>query len=287
MDSDRSVARRLTHRTGANFSLGFRLLSPVKRRAVYAAYAVCRVADDIVDELPPGATPDQVRARLDGFAAEVEATYAGRPGLPVTRALAECLERFPIPRDAFLGLVEGCRWDLVRSRYRTFTELEGYCTLVAATISDISLAVFGAVSPEAPELGRKLAMALQLTNICRDVGEDLARDRIYLPLDELDRFGVAERELFARLQTPRFEELMSFQTERTRSYFRASTPLPACLERDARLGVRVMGLVYARILDRIAARPGEVLHRRIGLDRLSRARVVLAGLLGRPFVRSC
>lgn len=283
--TDRLAARRLTHRTGANFSLGFRLLPPAKRRAVYAAYAVCRVADDIVDELPPGDSLDLARARLDGFAAEVEATYAGRPGLAVTRALAECLEHFPIPREAFLGLIEGCRWDLVRQRYESFAELEGYCALVALTISDISLAVFGTAGANARELGRSLAMALQLTNVCRDVGEDLARDRVYLPQDELERFGVAENELFARRHTRAFDELMAFQTERARAYYRAAVPLPTCVERDARLAVRVMGLVYARILERIAARPGEVLRRRVGLGAVGRARVVLAGLLGRPFVR--
>jgi len=282
--TDRSAVRRLTHRSGANFSLGFRLLPPAKRRAVYAAYAVCRVADDIVDEVPPGEGPDRVRARLDAFAAEVEATYAGRPGLPVTRALAECLERFPIPREAFLDLVEGCRWDLVRKRYATFGELEAYCALVAVTISDISLAVFGSTATDARDLGRSLAMALQLTNVCRDVGEDLGRDRVYLPQDELERFGVGERDLLARRQTRGFDELMAFQTERARAYYRAAVPLPTRLERDARLAVRVMGLVYARILERIATRPGEVLHRRVGLGRVGRARVVVAGLLGRPFV---
>jgi 15-cis-phytoene synthase len=224
------------------------------------------------------------RRALDAWQAEVEAAYAGRPGESATRALAESLERFPIPRQAFLDLIEGCRWDLVRPRYPTFAELERYCELVAVTVSDISLAIFGVTRAEAPRLGRCLALALQLTNICRDVGEDAGRDRVYLPLDELEHFGVAEGDLLARRPTPAFCALMVHQVERARACYRAANGLPDCVERDARLGVRLMGLVYARILERIAVRPEAVLARRVRLGPSGRAAVVLAGLARRPFV---
>jgi phytoene synthase len=282
--SDRAAVRRLTHRLGPNFSVGFRFLAPAKKRAVYAAYAVCRVADDLVDEVAPGAPPDEARRALDRWEAEVEATYAGRPGHEITRALAASLERFPIPKAAFLGLIEGCRWDLERSRYTSFAELERYCELVAVTISDISLAIFGAISEVAPKMGRSLAMALQLTNICRDVGEDTARDRVYLPQDELERFGVAEADLLARRPTPAFRELMAHQVARARAYYRGANGLPEAVERDARLGLRLMGLIYVRILDRIGADPGAVLAQRVRIGRLGRVGVVAAGLLRRPFV---
>jgi len=282
--SHRQVARRLTHRLGPNFSVGFRFLAPAKRCAVYAAYAVCRVADDIVDEVPPGADLEAARSALDAWQEEVEAAYAGRPNQAVTRALADALESFPIPKQAFFGLIEGCRWDLVKHRYRTFAELEGYCELVAVTISDISLAIFGATRPEASAYGRNLALALQLTNICRDVGEDTGRDRVYLPLDELERCGVAVEDLYARTGGAPFLALMELETGRAREYFRAANPLPEAVERDARLGVRLMGIIYARILERIAARPEAVLERRVALGRMARYGVVLAGLLQRPFV---
>lgn len=282
--TDRSTVRRLTHTQGPNFSVGFRFLSPAKRRAVYAAYAVCRVADDIVDEVPPGAEVEDARRRLDAWEAEVAAAYAGRSRHPVTRALAENLEQFQVPQEAFLGLIEGCRMDLVKHRYADFEELEHYCELVAVTISDISLAIFGVVDGAATGYGRSLALALQLTNICRDVGEDTERGRIYLPLAELERFGVTEEELFARTGGEAFRELMAFETGRARAYFSGANPLPGTLERDARLGVRLMGLVYSHILARIAAYPEVVLHRRVALGRLDRARVILSGLLRRPFV---
>ena len=278
------ATRRLTHRLGPNFSVGFRFLTPAKRRAVYAAYAACRVADDIVDEVPPGGDADEARRALDAWQDEVEAAYSGRPSEPATRALADVLEHFPVPKEAFFGLIEGCRWDLVKHRYPDFAELEKYCELVAVTISDISLAIFGAERPEAHGYGRNLAMALQLTNICRDVGEDIERDRVYLPMDELELCRVTVEDLYARRAGEGFRELMALQTERARGYFRAANPLPETVERDARLGVRLMGIIYARILECIAARPEAVLERRVALGRLARYRVVAAGLLGRPFV---
>jgi 15-cis-phytoene synthase len=283
--TDQNTVRHLTHTQGPNFSVGFRFLSSAKRRAVYAAYAVCRVADDIVDEVAPGADSEDARGRLDAWEAEIEAAYVGRPHHPVTRALAESLDRFAVPKEAFFGLIEGCRMDLVKHRYADFTELEHYCELVAVTISDISLAIFGVLDRAATSYGRDLALALQLTNICRDVGEDTERGRIYLPLDELERFRVTEEQLFARNGDAPFRELMAFQTARARDHFHAANPLPQTLERDARLGVRLMGLVYARILARIAAEPEQVLHSRVALHGPDRARVILAGVLRRPFVR--
>ena len=279
----RGEVRRLTHRQGPNFSLGFRFLPFDKRRAVYAAYAVCRIADDIVDEVPPTAPTEGARAELDAWQEEVARAYEGTPSHPATTALAEVLERFPIPMEAFLGLIEGCRWDLAKHRYATFTELERYCELVAVTISDISLAIFGAVHPDAPDRGRDLALALQLTNICRDVGEDVGRDRIYLPLDELARFGVEEAALLRLEPGPGFAPLMAYQAVRARDRYRRASLLPSMLAGNARLAVRMMGGVYVRILERIAAEPTAVLSRRVRPTRADRGRVVLAGFLGRPF----
>ncbi len=283
--SGRAHVRRLAHRRGANFSLGFRLLPAAKRRAVYAAYAACRIPDDIVDEAGPEVAATELERRLDGWREEVERTYGGTPGTVATAALAEVLPEFPIPKAALLGLVEGCRMDLERRRYRTFADLERYCELVAVTISDISLAIFGALRPQAAAAGRHLAMALQLTNIARDVGEDLGRGRIYLPQDELARFGVAEPDLEAgRVDTRAYAALMAFECGRAREHFRAANPLPAMLEAGSRPAVRVMGGVYRRVLDRVAADPAAAFRRRTELPRRQRLAAIAAGLLARPFV---
>jgi phytoene synthase len=280
-----AAVRRLAHRRGANFSLGFRLLPAEKRRAVYAAYAACRIPDDIVDEVEAGVDRDEAGGRLDAWVAELEATYAGRPSRPETVALANVLACFDIPKDALLGLVEGCRMDLDRTRYRTFCELERYCELVAVTISDISLSIFGALGESAGALGRHLAMALQLTNVCRDVGEDLTRGRIYLPLEDLERFGVAEDEIVRReVDSERYRGLMQFECARARAHFRAADPLPLSLVRDARPAVRVMGGVYRRVLDLVASDPVTAFGRRAELSRWQRMVAVVAGVTGRPFV---
>lgn len=285
MSASRSHVRRLAHRRGANFSLGFRLLPAGKRRAVYAAYAACRIPDDIVDEAGPEVSRGELHRRLDAWRDEVERTYAGQPGTAATVALAEVLPSFPIPKQALLGLVEGCRMDLERSRYRSFAELERYCELVAVTISDISLAIFGVLRAEAPAAGRHLAMALQLTNIARDVGDDVGRGRIYLPLDELERFGVAERDLeTGQAAGGAYADLMAFECARARDHFRAANPLPGMIKRDARPAVRVMGGVYRRVLDRVAADPAAAFGRRAELPRWQRLTAVAAGLFGRPFV---
>ena len=285
MSGPHGVVRRLTHRRGANFSLGFRLLPARKRRAVYAAYAACRIPDDIVDEAA-GRPGNEVRDRLDDWEREVVATYEGRPSRPETRALAEVLREVPIPRAALLGLVDGCRMDLERRRYATFAELERYCELVAVTISDISLAIFGTVRAGAHALGRQLALALQLTNICRDVGEDVGRGRIYLPLDELARHGVAAADLErGGIDSDAYRGLMAFQCARARGYFRAANALPQAIASDARPAVRVMGGVYRRVLDRVAADPVAAFSARVELPRWRRVAAVLAGLAGAPFVR--
>ncbi len=285
MTNSRAHVRRLAHQRGANFSLGFRLLPLAKRRAVYAAYAACRIPDDIVDEAEAGVSRDELHARLDAWVEELERTYAGDPGTPATRALAEVLASHPIPKRALLGLVEGCRMDLVRRRYATFAELELYCELVAVTISDISLAIFGTLRPEAAAAGRHLAMALQLTNICRDVGEDLGRDRIYLPLEELDRLGVSEADLRAgRVAGAEYANLMAFQCRRARGHFESANALPALIEADSRPAVRVMGGVYRRVLDRVAANPVRAFNSRVELPRWQRLTAIAAGLLGRPFL---
>ncbi len=285
MSGSRAHVRRLAHRRGANFSLGFRLLPAAKRRAVYAAYAACRIPDDIVDEAGPEVARAELNRRLDAWRDEVERTYAGKPATAATAALAEVLPSFPIPKDALLGLVEGCRMDLERSRYRSFAELERYCELVAVTISDISLAIFGVLRGEAAAAGRHLAMALQLTNICRDVGEDVGRGRIYLPLDELERFGVTERDLeTGQASGGAYAALMAFECARARDHFRAANPLPGMVETGSRPAVRVMGGVYRRVLDRVAADPAAAFARRADLPRWQRLTAVVAGLLGRPFV---
>ena len=279
VDQAYAYCRRIAHKHGANFSVGFRFLPRQKRRAVYAAYAFCRWADDIADE--PG---QRIRERLDEWQHELEACYAGRPVHPITIALADALQKFAIPKSAFLALIEGCRQDMVKTRYETFGELLHYCELVAASISDISLSIFGYKSSAAIGYGRHLSTALQLTNVTRDIGDDLARNRVYVPQEELRRFGVSETDLFARVQSAAVRTMIEFQIDRAESYFRAAEPLLHELSFDARFPTLLMGGVYATVLSKLKKDPLMVIRKRLSLSPLQKVLVVGTRMLRPHFV---
>ena len=287
IDEAYAFCRGVAHKYGANFSVGFRFLPRQKRRAVYAAYAFCRFADDIADE--PSRTgnpafPDKQdclssTTPLDDWQCELNRCYDGKPSHPITIALADSLTHFAIPKSAFVALIDGCRQDLVKNRYDNFDELLDYCRMVALSIADISLAIFGYTTPEAIDHGRSLATALQLTNVTRDIGDDLARDRVYVPQDELSRFGVTRFD-----PTPEMRRLIEFQIDRAESYFRAAEPLIRELSFDARFPVLLMGGIYANVLKRLRRDPLIVLRERLSLSRLQQSAVVVARLLRPRFV---
>lgn len=271
--------RRIAHKHGANFSVGFRFLPKVKRNAVYAAYAFCRFADDIVDE-----NNEDCRLRLDEWQEELDACYAGKPSHPITIALSDALRQFEISKSAFLALIAGCKQDLVKTRYETFDELLLYCELVAASISDISLAIFGYTNHCAIEHGRSLSTALQLTNVTRDIGDDLTRDRVYVPQEDFRRFGVSEADLFARVQNDPMRRLIEFQIDRAESYFRSAEPLLHELSFDARFPTLLMGGIYATVLAKLRKDPLMVVRRRLSLSPLEKALVVGRRMLRPHFV---
>ena len=279
IDDAYAFCRRIAHQHGANFSVGFRFLPPQKRRAVYAAYAYCRWADDIADDGEPRAASSGRERHLDEWQCELDRCYDGKPSHAITIALTDALRFFAIPKSAFVALIDGCRQDLVKTRYDTFSELLKYCELVAASISDISLAIFGYRSPKAIEHGRSLATALQLTNVTRDIGDDLARDRVYVPQDELCRFGVTRFAVSAEMRN-----LIEFQIDRAESYFRAAEPLIRELSFDARFPVLLMGGIYATVLKRLRRDPLIVLRERLTLSPLQKSAVVFARLLRPRFV---
>jgi len=276
-----AFCRKIAHRYGANFSVGFRFLPQRKRQAVYAAYAYCRWADDIADEPGRALSPS---AALDAWQGELDACYDGRPTHPITIALTDALRSFAIPKRAFVDLIDGCRQDVVKTRYETFAELLHYCHLVASSIADISLPIFGYRTDAALDHGRSLATALQLTNVSRDVGDDLDRDRVYIPEEELRRFGVSEKDLFARRPSDDVRRLMEFQIDRAEAYFRAAEPLLDELSCDARFPVLLMGGIYATVLRKLRRDPLVVLRRRLSLTRGQKIGVVAARLLRPHFV---
>jgi len=249
------ATERLTRKSGTSFYYAFRLLPLAKRRAIYALYAFCRTVDDCVDE------PDGERAAgLDRWLAELGCAYAGRPETELGRELAEAVARFPIPRGAFEDIVAGCRMDLTTRRYPSFAELRVYCERVASAVGLASIEIFGYREPRTREYAVELGLALQLTNILRDVASDAARDRLYLPLEDLARFGVDEPALLALARDPAaprpagLEPLLSFQAERTRSHYAAAARLLPPADRRAMLPAEMMGAIYRATLETWARR---------------------------------
>jgi len=267
--------QKVTHRGGPHFSVGFRFLPPQKRKAIYAVYAFCRYADDIVDE-PQNESPETI---LKKWEEELHRCYRQEPTHPISIALSDALLHYPIPISGFLGLIEGCRMDLSPSRYPTFEALKVYCDRVATTIRDLSLPVFGYSEPSAFVYGEALSTALQLTNIVRDIGEDMDRCRIYLPLDEIQACGYSEQELLGKIKNTAFIRLIQFQCQRIRDLFQQSLPLVPLVEEDARLALSLMREVYIALVNQIEKRPFDIFDRQIRLSWIQRGNVVIKQLL--------
>lgn len=251
--------------SGSSFYYSFLFLPPDRRRAITALYAYCREIDDVVDEV---SDPGVAQAKLAWWAGEIDALYAGHPGHPVTRALAPHLAAFDLKRERLLQVLEGMRMDLQQTRYLDFTALQRYCHLVAGVVGELAAGIFGAAQESTYVYARNLGLSLQLVNIIRDVGEDARRGRIYLPLEDLQRFGVRPADLLDRRYTDGFEPLMRFEAERARGFYRAALDALEPQERKAQRPGLIMGAIYATLLDEIERERFRVLHQRIALTPL-------------------
>jgi phytoene synthase len=247
-----SLAARITQKSGSSFYYAFRILPPRKRRAIYALYSFCRVVDDCVDE--PGGEGEAGLAR---WLAEAQRCYAGEPSTELGRELAEAVFEFPIPRACFEDIVAGCRMDLETRRYATFADLRVYCEKVASAVGLASIEIFGYSSARTREYAVELGVALQLTNILRDVAADAARGRMYLPLEDLARFGVSEEELLAPVAGPRparVQALLEFEAARAREHYARAASLLDAEDRQAMASAEVMAAVYRALLDELVRR---------------------------------
>jgi 15-cis-phytoene synthase len=259
-----------------SFYYSFLVLPPRKRSALIAVWDFCRAVDDAVDETPPGASGHE---RLSLWRDEVAACYASTPGSrPQTtqgRALQPCVREFDLPRRPFEDLIDGVEMDLAHVRYDTFAALADYCRRVASAVGLICVEIFGYKDSAARSYAVDLGMALQLTNIIRDVSEDLRNGRVYLPAEDLARFRVTESDLRAGQVTPAVRELFRYQCDRARSYYeRAAATLPPS-DRRSLLAAEIMGAIYFEILRRIERSGYDVLGKRIRVPRPYRAVIAL------------
>jgi phytoene synthase len=279
MRSDDAYARceEITRNEAKNFAFGIRLLPPPKRSAMSAIYAFARRIDDISDG---DGAPDEKLAELAVVRRDVDGLRRGhaRDDDPVLVALADTGARYPVPWDAFDELVEGCEHDAIGASYPTFPALVAYCRLVAGSVGRLSLAVFGTTDgARAPELADALGVALQLTNILRDIVEDREMGRIYLPSDDIARFG-ADPELTGPADS--VAALVAFEAVRAREWFDEGLQLLPLLDHRSRACVGAMAGIYRRLLTRITARPGAVLEGRVSLPTWEKVLISGRGIAG-------
>ncbi len=260
------------------FYLSALFLSAAKRRAVWAVYAFCRTADDIVDGVAPA--HERLDA-IDAWERKLIAAYDGRAGDPIFFAFADAARRFAIPIQPALDLLRGARMDVTVRRYSTYDALREYCYLVASTVGLLVMPILGTLSSEAAGYGVALGRAMQMTNILRDVGEDARMGRIYLPAEDLRRFGCDEAAILAGVVDERFTALMRFQIERVRTMYREAEPGIALLAPGSRYTVRLALSLYRGILDRIEANGFDVFTRRAHVPLRAKMRTALAIALPR------
>ena len=242
---------------------------------MYTIYAFCREVDNAVDDPPSGTNPlEQVAL----WRKEVAAAYEGTPSFPVTISLASHLSTVDIPQSYFQELISGVEMDLTIKRYQSFDDLFLYCYRVASIVGLMCLKVFGTRAPEATEYAKNLGLAFQLTNILRDIGSDAEQNRVYIPQEDLVRFGCTEQDLLARRYTSAFKDMMKFQCQRAREFYVTSQQDLGRLslsDQNSLIVAEIMRGVYSRILDKIEASDYQVFGPRITISPVKRLLLAL------------
>jgi len=253
-----------------SFYYSFLALPPEKRRAIVAVWDFCRAVDDAVDESKEGTAA----CALAGWRAELKAIYDGQlPATPQGRQLMPYVARFNLPRSAFEDLIEGVAMDLEQRRYETFEALRQYCLRVASAVGLICVEIFGYRNVQTRDYAIDLGIALQLTNIIRDVPVDLERSRVYLPLEDLRRFGVSEDDLRAGKRSANVRDLLAHQCERAKQFYRkADEALPKPDEKGL-VAARIMAAIYLDLLKSIERAKFDVFSRRIRVSRPRQAAI--------------
>jgi phytoene synthase len=266
---------RVARTRAKNFYYSFVLLSVQQRKAMCAIYAFMRYCDDLSDE--PGAS----KAAVDGWRADLEAALEGRfTDHPVWPAFHHTVRRFGIPHEYFRQMIDGISSDLEPRRLETFDELYRYCYLVASVVGLTIIHIFGFDTRSALPLAEKCGVAFQLTNILRDIQEDAERGRVYLPAEDLRRFGVTERDLREGNRTPAFLELMRFEAARARAYYNESLPLLELVHPRSRNSLWALISIYSRLLERIEGKNYDVFTRRVRLSLFEKSWIVIKAMTG-------
>lgn len=252
----------------SHFAYAFLFLARAQRRAIERVYRFCRVIDDVADD--DALSLDEKRAGLDGWAAELARCYDGTPERALTRELQWAIQRFGLRRSYFEELLAGVGRDLVQTRYDSYAALGEYCYGVAGTVGLLCIQIFGLDTARYHTYAVLLGKALQMTNVLRDVRADARRGRIYLPLEDLARFGCSETDILAQRDGEPFRRLMAFEYDRTRALYAEARALVLPPDRSRLIAAEIMSAIYRELLERIAASGFDVMRREIRVGRWRR-----------------
>jgi len=261
--TDTEYTAQLTAQSKTNFYYSFSMLPRDEREAMNTVYAFCRTIDDIVDENADSADVSRKRERLAMWRREVEKCYNGESSNPILLPLSKVVQRFRIPKQYFLTLIDGMEMDLVKRRYATFEELHEYCYSVASIVGLMCIEIFGYKYEETRDYAVQLGIAMQLTNILRDIKVDKEKGRIYLPQEDMDLFGVQEYEILLEQPSPRLRQLLAYEAERARSYYQSARALLKKDERITMFAAEIMDAIYYRLLEKIESSNFNVFQKRI------------------------
>jgi 15-cis-phytoene synthase len=256
-------------KSGSSFYYAFLFLPPPRRAAITAFYAFCREVDDVVDEVSDASV---AAVKLQWWRKEVAQAFAGQANHPVTQALMPLVKDYGIEEHHLQAVIEGCQTDLEQTRFLDFQALQRYCYLVAGVVGEVAANIFGRSAEATVQYAHQLGLAMQLTNIIRDVGDDARRGRIYLPVNELQRFDVKAHELLKRDApwgySERFDALMRFQAERAHGLYDSALALLPDADRSTQKPGLMMANIYRTLLRDIQAQGFQVLHQRTSLTPL-------------------
>jgi 15-cis-phytoene synthase len=255
----------LTAASGSSFYYAFLFLPRERRQAIGAFYAFCRAVDDVVDEV---SDPQVAHSKLNWWSQEVQRSFEGQAQHPITQALQPHITRFGLESAPLQAVIDGCRMDLTQNRYLDYPALAQYCHQVASVVGEVAAKIFGQTDAQTTAYAHQLGLALQLTNIIRDVGEDAQRGRIYLPVNELQRFDVKAQDILQQRDSTAFQSLMLFQAERAHGLYDQALALLPAVDRRAQKPGLMMAKIYRALLSEIERDGFSVLNQRVSLTPL-------------------
>ncbi|MCJ7553105.1 MAG: presqualene diphosphate synthase HpnD [Ignavibacteriaceae bacterium] len=267
------TAQEITKKSKSSFYYAFNLLPAEKRDAMNTVYAFCRKTDDIIDE---GTEPAEIKyEKLRRWRLEFERAFSGHSEYTLLNKLGKTISKFDIPLDPFFELIKGMEMDLQNDRYKSFDDLQLYCYRVASTVGLMCIEIFGYKNPSTKDFAVNLGIALQLTNILRDISKDADRGRIYLPQDDLKKFSYSELEILNKVYNDNFKDMMTYEVGRAKRYFELATSNLDLDDKKTMFAARAMQHIYYKMLEKIIAAEYDVYNKNIKVSTFEKVGIAL------------